>query len=161
GALRPPPRRGRLRVAGLAAPAHGPRGVPAAAAERPRCRGLLPGHLPDPGPQGGVHRAARGAGGLAAPGRLARRLPRPGRRRPPGPAPPPARAAAAPRATLRPPDLDLMPLPSLRDPAAEAARRDLSAVLDEELGRLPEKYRVPLLLCYLEGQTYREAGRQL
>ncbi len=50
---------------------------------------------------------------------------------------------------------------SSADPYQEAARRDLAAVLDEEINRLPRKYRVPVLLCYLEGKTYAEAGRQL
>jgi RNA polymerase sigma factor (sigma-70 family) len=47
------------------------------------------------------------------------------------------------------------------DPAAEAARAELRPVLAEELGRLPEKYRAPVVLCYLEGRTNEEAAREL
>src|SRR5258707_10623489 len=43
----------------------------------------------------------------------------------------------------------------------EPGWEDLSRVLDEELQRLPERYRSPLLLCYLEGRTQDEAARQL
>jgi RNA polymerase sigma factor (sigma-70 family) len=68
-----------------------------------------------------------------------------------------ARAAAARRRTregaARP--------PRPADPAAAAALRDALAALDEELARLPEKYRAPLVLCCLEGRARDEAARQL
>src|SRR5262249_1507177 len=38
---------------------------------------------------------------------------------------------------------------------------ELLGVLDEELGRLPARYREPLVLCYLEGLTRDEAARRL
>jgi RNA polymerase sigma factor (sigma-70 family) len=38
---------------------------------------------------------------------------------------------------------------------------DLARVLDEELTRLPDKYRLPLLLCYLRSQTQAEAAAEL
>lgn len=47
------------------------------------------------------------------------------------------------------------------DPAAEQSWRELQELLDEELGGLPEKFRAPLILCYLEGKTQDEAARCL
>jgi RNA polymerase sigma factor (sigma-70 family) len=38
---------------------------------------------------------------------------------------------------------------------------DLRHVLDEELNRLPDKYRLPIVLCELEGLTLEEAARRL
>jgi RNA polymerase sigma factor (sigma-70 family) len=42
-----------------------------------------------------------------------------------------------------------------------SADRELCEILDQELNRLPSKYRSPVVLCYLEGQTHEEAARQL
>jgi RNA polymerase sigma factor (sigma-70 family) len=47
------------------------------------------------------------------------------------------------------------------DPVAEVSERDLCAAIDAELQRLSEPYRMPLVLCYLEGQTRDEAARAL
>jgi RNA polymerase sigma factor (sigma-70 family) len=38
---------------------------------------------------------------------------------------------------------------------------DMQAILDQELSRLPDKYRAVILLCELEGKTRKEAARQL
>jgi RNA polymerase sigma factor (sigma-70 family) len=39
--------------------------------------------------------------------------------------------------------------------------QDLRPVLDEEVDRLPKKYRLPFVLCYLHGLSYEQAARQL
>jgi RNA polymerase sigma factor (sigma-70 family) len=47
------------------------------------------------------------------------------------------------------------------DPLAEVSGREMLAVLEGELDRLPAKYRTPLALCCLHGRTRDEAARQL
>jgi C-terminal peptidase prc len=47
------------------------------------------------------------------------------------------------------------------EPVPEILCQELRSILDEEVNRLPAKYRAPVVLCYLEGRTYEEAGRQL
>jgi RNA polymerase sigma factor (sigma-70 family) len=46
-------------------------------------------------------------------------------------------------------------------PPQIAGERELSAVLDEELARLPGALRSPMVLCYLEGLTHDEAASRL
>jgi RNA polymerase sigma factor (sigma-70 family) len=43
----------------------------------------------------------------------------------------------------------------------EASWHESLEILDDELQRLPENYRLPLVLCYLEGLTRDEAAAQL
>jgi RNA polymerase sigma factor (sigma-70 family) len=40
-------------------------------------------------------------------------------------------------------------------------RTEFDPMLDQELSRLPEKYRVPLVLCYLRGRTHDQAAAEL
>jgi RNA polymerase sigma factor (sigma-70 family) len=47
------------------------------------------------------------------------------------------------------------------DQLSEITARELVEVVDEELNRLAEKYRAPLVLCCLEGRSGDEAARQL
>jgi RNA polymerase sigma factor (sigma-70 family) len=46
-------------------------------------------------------------------------------------------------------------------PADDVTLRELRRVLDAELLRLPEQFRLPLILCYLEGKTRDEAAEEL
>src|SRR4051812_42298634 len=46
-------------------------------------------------------------------------------------------------------------------PPDDVAWGELRGVLDAELGRLPEKWRLPLILCYLDGRTQDEAAELL
>jgi C-terminal peptidase prc len=47
------------------------------------------------------------------------------------------------------------------DPVPDVYGQELRSLVDEEISRLPEKYRTPVILCYLEGMTYEEASRHL
>jgi RNA polymerase sigma factor (sigma-70 family) len=52
-------------------------------------------------------------------------------------------------------------VPAPKDPAAEVTWREMQTILDEELEQLPERYRAPVILCYLEWMTREDAGKQL
>jgi RNA polymerase sigma factor (sigma-70 family) len=47
------------------------------------------------------------------------------------------------------------------DPLAELTARETLCILEEEVQRLPEAYRLPVILCCLHGLTQEEAARQL
>lgn len=54
-----------------------------------------------------------------------------------------------------------LPDPSNREPIDDLLWREFAAAVDEEIHRLPEKYRAALVLCHLEGQTIESAARGL
>jgi RNA polymerase sigma-70 factor (ECF subfamily) len=49
----------------------------------------------------------------------------------------------------------------LVDPFVELERKETGRLINDELLLLPEKYRSPVVLCYLEGRTHEEAAREL
>jgi RNA polymerase sigma factor (sigma-70 family) len=69
-----------------------------------------------------------------------------------------ARAAAARR---RARERQVNPMPESEASGGADAGPDLRLLLDQELSRLPDKYRVPVVLCDLEGRTRRDVARQL
>ncbi len=50
---------------------------------------------------------------------------------------------------------------SAGSPADDGAALETAPLLHDEIGRLPEKYRSPIVLCHLEGKTHEEAARVL
>jgi RNA polymerase sigma factor (sigma-70 family) len=52
-------------------------------------------------------------------------------------------------------------LPSDTLPSDDVTWGELRSALDSELSQLPDKWRLPLILCYLEGRTQEESARQL
>jgi RNA polymerase sigma factor (sigma-70 family) len=45
-------------------------------------------------------------------------------------------------------------------PRDDVELRDWQSVLHEKVDQLPEKYRIPVVLCYLQGLTQEEAARR-
>src|SRR5262249_61244535 len=46
-------------------------------------------------------------------------------------------------------------------PPDEATRKEARAAIDEEVERLPRKYRLPMIFCLLQGRTFAEAAAEL
>ena len=60
------------------------------------------------------------------------------------------------RARLEQPQGHLTELPAAAPPGPHARE-----VVDEEIARLPDRYRLPIVLCCLQGKTHAEAGEHL
>jgi RNA polymerase sigma factor (sigma-70 family) len=54
-------------------------------------------------------------------------------------------------------DLDQIPAP----PTASPVEEEVCLVLHEEVLRLPPRYRLPVVCCYLDGKTYEQAAVEL
>ncbi|HYT93533.1 MAG TPA: sigma-70 family RNA polymerase sigma factor [Gemmataceae bacterium] len=72
-----------------------------------------------------------------------------------------ANCAAQKRAGRETTQVDPAGLPSREPDPADTSLRELGPLLDEELNRLPEKYRAAIALCHLQGCTYQEAAERL
>ncbi len=72
-----------------------------------------------------------------------------------------AHKARAKSARQRERERQVLPSAADTDPSEALAARELRAALDEEIARLPDKYRTPLVLCYLAEQTHEQAAAEL
>lgn len=57
--------------------------------------------------------------------------------------------------------LSVEPVAYAADPAELAGRSEVVPLLHAELNRLPDRYRLPVVLCHLHGFTQQEAANQL
>jgi RNA polymerase sigma factor (sigma-70 family) len=71
-----------------------------------------------------------------------------------------ARKARGSETRRRTRELPMTPLPERQIPEQKSGH-ELEAALHLELSRLPERYRIAIVLCELEGKTRKEAARQL
>ena len=68
-----------------------------------------------------------------------------------------ARSMAAKRRTREPADREQVAVAACES----AEETDLSVAITEEVQRLPVKYRIPVVLCYLEGRSNDEAASEM
>jgi RNA polymerase sigma factor (sigma-70 family) len=61
----------------------------------------------------------------------------------------------------QPGELPIGAAPAASESVSPLATHEMRAVLDEELNRLPEKYRAPLVLHYLESKTVEQTAAEL
>jgi len=72
-----------------------------------------------------------------------------------------ARKARARRMAREKPLLDHSERAGLDDPSRQAAENELKALIDQEIAQLPEKFRLPLILCDMEGRNHEAAAAEL
>jgi RNA polymerase sigma factor (sigma-70 family) len=70
-------------------------------------------------------------------------------------------SARAKAATTRRSAREVVGVESMTAPDPDPALRELGAVLDEEIGRLPERFRAAVVLCDMGGLSYDEAAQHL
>ena len=138
-------RRGSLRGDRASPRADGARGLSPRPRRPQRRGGRLPGHLPRPGPQGRIDPRSVRPRHMAPRRRQARRRAGTCQRQ----ATPGTRASGGRNGHL-----------ADERPASEG-QAELRAVIDQEVSRLPERYRSPLVLCDLEGCTQEQAAAAL
>jgi RNA polymerase sigma factor (sigma-70 family) len=72
-----------------------------------------------------------------------------------------ARARASRRTSVEKPESDVVAVAPTPDPGEAVLGRELEAALDAEVNELPSRYRVPIVLHYLEGRSYEEIADHL
>jgi RNA polymerase sigma factor (sigma-70 family) len=71
------------------------------------------------------------------------------------------RAALEARSSRRHRERQVLQMPDLAAEEEADSCEELRRILDRELNALPEKYRIAIILCDLEGRTRKEVARQL
>lgn len=72
-----------------------------------------------------------------------------------------ARTARARRLRAATAGRDATAAPTEIDPLEEVSAREVLRLIDQEVQRLPTRYRLPIILCCLEGRSREDAAQQL